>query len=103
MDVMELLTSTLIQGLIYALISYGVYITYSILDFPDLGVDGTFPLGAAVTAVLMTKGVDPWLTLPASLIVGRLAFFLAKIVGLWYNYQEQGRAIPPMGEDHPYF
>ena len=37
MDVMELLTSTLIQGLIYALISYGVYITYSILDFPDLG------------------------------------------------------------------
>ena len=39
MDVMELLTSTLIQGLIYALISYGVYITYSILDFPDLGVD----------------------------------------------------------------
>jgi len=32
-----------------------------------------------------------------------LAFFLAKIVGLWYNYQEQGRAIPPMGEDHPYF
>ena len=73
MDVMELLTSTLIQGLIYALISYGVYITYSILDFPDLGVDGTFPLGAAVTAVLMTKGVDPWLTLPASLIVGGLA------------------------------
>ena len=52
MDVIELLTSTLIQGLIYALISYGVYITYSILDFPDLGVDGTFPLGAAVTAVL---------------------------------------------------
>ena len=64
MDVMELLTSTLIQGLIYALISYGVYITYSILDFPDLGVDGTFPLGAAVTAVLMTKGVNAWLTLP---------------------------------------
>ena len=64
MDVMELLTSTLIQGLIYALISYGVYITYSILDFPDLGVDGTFPLGAAVTAVLMTRGVNAWLTLP---------------------------------------
>ena len=40
------LPATLIQGLIYALISLGVYITYSILDFPDLGVDGTFPLGA---------------------------------------------------------
>ena len=45
MDVMELLTSTLIQGLIYALISYGVYITYSILDFPDLGWMARFPWG----------------------------------------------------------
>ena len=80
MDVMELLTSTLIQGLIYALISYGVYITYSILDFPDLGVDGTFPLGAAVTAVLMTKGVNAWLTLPISLVVGGLAGLFTGVV-----------------------
>ena len=80
MDVMELLTSTLIQGLIYALISYGVYITYSILDFPDLGVDGTFPLGAAVTAVLMTKGVNAWLTLPISLAVGGLAGLFTGLV-----------------------
>jgi len=55
---LDLLVSTLTQGLIYALISFGVYITYSILDFPDLGVDGTFPLGAAVTAVLLEKGVE---------------------------------------------
>ena len=67
------LPATLIQGLIYALISLGVYITYSILDFPDLGVDGTFPLGAAVTAVLLTKGVSPWLTLPIAMAVGALA------------------------------
>ena len=80
MDVMELLTSTLIQGLIYALISYGVYITYSILDFPDLGVDGTFPLGAAVTAVLMTRGVNAWLTLPISLLVGGLAGLFTGVV-----------------------
>ena len=80
MDVMELLTSTLIQGLIYALISYGVYITYSILDFPDLGVDGTFPLGAAVTAVLMTKGVNAWMTLPISLVVGGLAGLFTGLV-----------------------
>ncbi|WP_412113904.1 hypothetical protein [Ruminococcus bicirculans (ex Wegman et al. 2014)] len=32
-----------------------------------------------------------------------MAFFLAKIVGLWYNYQEQGRAIPPTAENYPYF
>ena len=80
MDVMELLTSTLIQGLIYALISYGVYITYSILDFPDLGVDGTFPLGAAVTAVLLTRGVDPWLTLVAAVAVGALAGLFTGVV-----------------------
>lgn len=69
----DLLVSTLIQGLIYALAAFGVYITYSILDFPDLGVDGTFPLGAAVTAVLLTKGVSPWLTLPIALVVGAAA------------------------------
>lgn len=69
----DLLISTLIQGLIYALISFGVYITYSILDFPDLGVDGTFPLGAAVTAVLLTKGVNAWLTLPLAMLTGTLA------------------------------
>ncbi len=70
---LDLLVSTLTQGLIYALISFGVYITYSILDFPDLGVDGTFPLGAAVTAVLLVKGVNPWLTLPIAMAVGALA------------------------------
>lgn len=69
----DLLISTLIQGLIYTLISFGVYITYSILDFPDLGVDGTFPLGAAVTAILLTRGMNAWLTLPISLAAGALA------------------------------
>ena len=48
---LDLLVSTLTQGLIYALLSYGIYITYKILDFPDLSVDGSFPLGAAVSAV----------------------------------------------------
>ena len=45
---LDLIVSTLTQGFIYALLSFGVYITYSVLDFPDLSVDGTFPLGAAV-------------------------------------------------------
>ena len=71
MDFVELLSGTVLQGLIYALVSFGVYITYSILDFPDLGVDGTFPLGAAVTAVLLTQGVNAWATLPIALVVAR--------------------------------
>lgn len=69
----DLLVSTLIQGLIYALVSFGVYITYSILDFPDLSVDGSFPLGAAVTAVLLIRGCDPYLTLAAAIAVGAVA------------------------------
>ena len=66
---LDLLVGTVTQGLIYALLSYGVYITYRILDFPDLTVDGSFPLGAAVTAVLLTNGLDPYLTLPVAMLV----------------------------------
>lgn len=69
----DLIVATLTQGLIYALLSYGVYITYSVLDFPDLTVDGSFPLGAAVTAVLLLKGVDPWLTLVCAALAGAVA------------------------------
>ena len=76
----ELMISTLMQGLIYALVSFGVYITYSILDFPDLGVDGTFPLGAAVTAVALTHGVSAWATLPIAMAVGALAGLLTGLI-----------------------
>jgi len=71
--ILDLITGTLTQGLIYALLSYGVFITYKILDFPDLTVDGSFPLGAAVTAVLLTMGFDPYLSLLLVLAVGALA------------------------------
>ena len=70
---LDLVISTLTQGLIYALVSFGVYITYTILDFPDLSVDGSFPLGAAVTAALLVKGVNPYLTLLAAIAAGSLA------------------------------
>ena len=70
---LDLAAGTLTQGFIYALISYGIYITYKILDFPDLTVDGSFPLGAAVTAVLLTRGVNPYLTLLIAILVGALA------------------------------
>ena len=69
----DLLISTLTQGLIYAQLSYGVFITYKILDFPDLTVDGSFPLGAAVTAVLLVSGCNPYLALLAAAGVGALA------------------------------
>ncbi len=70
---MDMLLSTLEQGLIYGIMALGVYITYKILDFPDLTVDGSFPLGAALAAVLVTKGVNPYLTLLAAFAGGVLA------------------------------
>ncbi len=70
---MQLLIGVLEQGFIYAILALGVYITFKILDFPDMSVDSTFPLGAAVTALMITKGFDPLLTLPASLLAGAVA------------------------------
>ena len=62
---MSILLSVLEQGLIYAVLALGVYITFKILDFPDMSVDSSFPLGAAVTALMISNGVSPLLTLPA--------------------------------------
>lgn len=77
---LDLILSTLTQGFIYAMLSFGIYITYKILDFPDLTVDGSFPLGAAVTAVLLVNGVNPYLTLLASIAVGAIAGFVTGFI-----------------------
>lgn len=70
---MGIYVTILEQGLIYGILALGVYITYKILDFPDLTVDGSFPLGAALTATMITRGVNPYLTLPASFLIGVIA------------------------------
>ena len=77
---MALFLSVLEQGLIYAILALGVYITFRILDFPDMSVDSSFPLGAAVTAMMMSKGISPLLTLPASMIAGALAGMLTGLI-----------------------
>ena len=70
---MSIIIGFIEEGLIYAIMALGLYITYKILDFPDLSVDGTFPMGAAVTAMLILKGVHPALTLVLSFAAGLLA------------------------------
>jgi putative ABC transport system permease protein len=60
-------------GLVYAFVALGVYLAFRVLDFPDLTVDGTFPLGAAVTAVLIMAGVNPWLAAVVAMLAGALA------------------------------
>ena len=76
---MTIILGILEEGLVYAIMALGVYITYKILDFPDLSVDGTFPLGAAVTAAGIANGlpfigtISPVAALFISFAVGALA------------------------------
>ncbi|MCI8950760.1 MAG: ABC transporter permease [Lachnospiraceae bacterium] len=70
---MTILLGILEEGLVYAIMALGVYITYKILDFPDLSVDSTFPMGAAITAVAIISGMPPVLTLPLAFLAGALA------------------------------
>ncbi len=77
---MALLISVLEQGLIYSIMALGMYITYKILDFPDMTVDGSFPLGAALSAVLISKGMNPLLTLPISFGAGLVAGCITGII-----------------------
>jgi putative ABC transport system permease protein len=57
-------------GLVYAFVAIGVYIAFRVLSFPDLTVDGSFPLGAAVAAVMITSGFNPWLACAVAALAG---------------------------------
>lgn len=70
---MDFLINVIEQAGIFGIMAMGVYITYSILDFPDLSVDGSFPLGGAVAASLIVGGVNPWIATFLALIAGAIA------------------------------
>jgi putative ABC transport system permease protein len=59
-------------GLSLALVGVATYITFRILNFPDLTIDGTFTLGASISAVLIMSGLSPWVSLPAAFLLGAL-------------------------------
>lgn len=67
---MQLLVGVIEEGLIYALVSFGAYITFKILDFPDMTVDGSFPFGMCITAVMIVNNQNPFLALPISFLAG---------------------------------
>ncbi|MEJ6952343.1 ABC transporter permease [Natronospora cellulosivora (SeqCode)] len=66
-------TSVLQEGLVYGLMALGVYLTFRILDFPDLTVEGSFPMGAAVSARLIVLGQDPFLATFIAFLAGCIA------------------------------
>ncbi|MBC7359628.1 MAG: ABC transporter permease [Desulfacinum sp.] len=61
------------QGLVYGLMVLGVYLTFRVLDFPDLTVDGSLPLGAAVSGAMIVHGMDPFVSLGAAVLAGAAA------------------------------
>ena len=85
---MSLFLSVLEQGLIYAILALGVYITFKILDFPDMSVDSSFPLGSAVTALMIQGGISPLLTLPVSMAAGALAGMLTGVIHVRFKVRD---------------
>lgn len=85
---MSIVLGVMEEGLIYAIMALGVYITYKILDFPDLSVDGTFPLGAAVTVMLILKGVNPFLTLFLAFLTGAFAGCITGIIHVKFKVRD---------------
>jgi putative ABC transport system permease protein len=77
---MELLVGVLEQGLIFSIVAIGVYITFRILDFADMTVDGSFPLGAAVAAVCLVKNVNPFIACILAFAAGSAAGFVTAII-----------------------
>ena len=59
-----------IEGLVYGIMALAVFITFRVLDFADMTVDGSFPLGGAVMAVLLTAGVNPFLAIAVAFLAG---------------------------------
>lgn len=77
---MDIILGILEQGLTYSFLALGLYIAYTILDFPDLTVDGSFPLGGAVAVSLIILGVNPILASILSFIAGTLAGVLTGFI-----------------------
>ncbi len=72
-------------GLVYGLVALGVYLSFRVLNFPDLTVDGSFPLGAAVTAALIVVGTDPYLATGMAMLAGALAGMVTAFLNLRFK------------------
>ncbi len=67
-------------GLVYAFVALGVFLAFRILDFPDLTVDGTLPLGAGVAAVSILAGINPWVAIAMAAVAGSCAGLVTAVL-----------------------
>lgn len=73
MNVVDLVIPTISQGLLWSILAIGVFLTYRVLDIADLTVEGSFPLGAAVAAAMLTAGYTPFAAIAVAAVAGMLA------------------------------
>lgn len=79
---MTLITSTIGQGLLWGILALGLYLSFRILNFPDMTVEGTFPFGAAVCVTAIIHGFNPWAATFLSFLAGTLT---GAVTGLLYT------------------
>ncbi len=72
-------------GLVFGLVGLGVFLSFRVLNFPDLTVDGSLPLGAAVTASLIVDGVDPFLATAVGMVAGAIAGLVTAFLNLRFG------------------
>ena len=72
-------------GMIFALVALGVYLSFRVLDFPDLTVDGSFPMGAAIAAILIVSGMNPWLATLIAFFGGATAGFITAYLNVRFG------------------
>lgn len=72
-------------GLIYSLVAIGVYITFKVIDFPDLTVDGSFTLGAAVSSAMIFAGYNPYIATIVSILSGACAGWITGYLNVRWN------------------
>jgi len=75
------------QGFSYALVGVAVFLTFRILDFPDLTVDGAFPIGGAICAVLIVSGLSPEVSVVAGFVAGALTGFVTAMIHVFFKIE----------------
>lgn len=76
----DIVIGTLEQGFMYGILALGVYISYTILNFPDMTTEGSYPFGAAVTTFLILRNVNPWIACIIAFMSGILAGLLTGVI-----------------------
>lgn len=89
MNLILTLQGAVSQGVLWGIMTMGVYLTFRVLDYSDLTVEGSFALGGAVSAILITNGLNPFVTLLAALLAGMTA---GSVTGLLHTKLK----IPPI-------